>query len=219
MSPANDPSAEPPEAPNEGDERVAQGQNQEIRQPAALQHGHQQLRDARPSVPDGQGRHGVRGPRRQDRRGHHPLRADPDHRRGGRQGRAEPAAGELPAAADLVLRRQPADAGAALSRPHDGRVCAEPGADAQVHDRRVRRLPSVRPASLRPADGGNGQAEPGAVPERDEDDVLAVRRQCAGCRGCEAGRRRGWRGKKPEAPSSIESCATSSPRCSAASTT
>ena len=84
----------------------------------------------------------------------------------------------------------------------------------------VRRLPSVRPASLRPADGGDGQAEPGAVPERDEDDVLAVRRQCAGCRGREARRRRARR--RQEARSAVRasrSCATSSPRCSAASTT
>ena len=48
---------------------------------------------------------GVRGLRRQDRRGHHPLGPDPDHPRGGQQG-AEPVADRLPAPADRLLRRQ-----------------------------------------------------------------------------------------------------------------
>ena len=45
-----------------------------------------------------------RGVRRQDRRGHHPRRADADHRRGGGQG-PQPAAHRVPAPADRLLRR------------------------------------------------------------------------------------------------------------------
>ena len=57
--------------------------------------------------------------RRQDRRGHHPLGAGADHLRAGEQGRAEPPADQLPAPAHPLLRRQHADAGAALSRSLD----------------------------------------------------------------------------------------------------
>ena len=89
--------------------------NQEIRQPAALQHRHQHLRHARRPRRHGQERRGFRRLRRQDRRGHHPLGAGADHLRAGEQGRPEPAADRLPAAADPLLRRQHADAGAALS--------------------------------------------------------------------------------------------------------
>ena len=64
---------------------------------------------------DGQGRRGLRRLRRQDRRGHHPLGAGADHLRAGEQGRAEPPADRFPAPADPLLRRQHADAGAALS--------------------------------------------------------------------------------------------------------
>ena len=63
------------------------GHDQEIRQPAALQHRHQHLCDARRPRHDGEERRGFRGLRRQDRRGHHPLGAGPDHLRAGEQGR------------------------------------------------------------------------------------------------------------------------------------
>ena len=60
--------------------------DQEIRQPASLQHRHQHLRDARGPRHHGEERRGFRRLRRQDRRGHHPLGADPDHLRAGGQG-------------------------------------------------------------------------------------------------------------------------------------
>ena len=94
--------------------------HQEVRQPAALQHRHQHLCDARRPRHHGEGRRGFRGLRRQDQRGHHPLGADADHLRAGKQGRRpEPPADQLPAPADPLLRRQHADDGAALSRSVD----------------------------------------------------------------------------------------------------
>ena len=63
--------------------------DQEIRQPAALQHRHQHLRDARRPRHHGEGRRGFRGLRRQDRRRHHPLGAGADHLRAGEQGRRQ----------------------------------------------------------------------------------------------------------------------------------
>ena len=57
--------------------------HQEIRQPAPLSHGHIDLCDARRPRADGEGRRGFRRHRRQDRRGHHPRRARPDHLRAG----------------------------------------------------------------------------------------------------------------------------------------
>ena len=70
---------------------------------------------------DGEGEDRLRGLRRQDRRGHHASGADPDHLRGGEQGRPDAAADPLPAPAHLVLRRQPAGRGAAVSRDVDER--------------------------------------------------------------------------------------------------
>ncbi len=61
--------------------------DQEIRQPAALQHRHQHLCDARRPRHHGEGRRGFRRLRRQDQRRHHPLGAGPDHLRAGEQGR------------------------------------------------------------------------------------------------------------------------------------
>ena len=83
----------------------------------------------------GEGGRGFRRPRRQDRRGHHPLGADPDHLRAGEQGGAESASHHLPAPAHPLLWRQHADAGAALSRsldrlahPRAGKVSKPDGA-------------------------------------------------------------------------------------------
>ena len=59
---------------------------QEVRQPAALQHRHLQLRHAGRTEPHGARGRRLRRLRRQDRRGHHPRGADPDHPRAGGQG-------------------------------------------------------------------------------------------------------------------------------------
>ena len=87
---ASRPNADP-ERNAPADARGPARRGEEIRQPPALQHRILQLRDA-----GGPGGHGPPGPRlrrlrRQVGRGHHPLRADPDHRRGGGEG-PEPAA-------------------------------------------------------------------------------------------------------------------------------
>ena len=118
---------------------------------------------------DGEGEDRLRGLRRQDRRGHHAPGADPDHLRGREQGRPDAAADPLPAPADLVLRRQPAGRGAAVSRDVDDAVRAQPGADAQLPAECVRLQPV-------PAVRIDGQAEHGDVRERHAD-VQSVRRR------------------------------------------
>ena len=117
------------------------GHHQEIRQPAALQHRHEHLRHARRPRRHGEGRRGFRRLRRQDRRGHHPLGADPDHLRAGEQGRAEPAADHVPAPAHPLLRRQHADAGAALSRSRRSIADPRAGEIPRADDAGVRRRP------------------------------------------------------------------------------
>ena len=115
------------------------------------------------------------GLRRQDRRGHHPLGAHPDHLRAGEQGRAEPSADHLPAPADPLLRRQHADAGAALSRSLDRLADARAGEIPRTDGAGLRRR------RLRP-DGRAGAPQHG--------DVRAHLRRCSRrSRGAKARRR------------------------------
>ena len=148
------------------------GHDQEIRQPAALQHRHQHLCDARRPRRHGEGGRGLRRLRRQDRRGHHPLGAGADHLRAGEQGRAEPAADQLPAPAHPLLRRLHADAGAALSRSLDRVADARAG---EVPRSRWRRRSAPARSGARPA-RGPGAAEHGDVRARLRD-VHAVRQR------------------------------------------
>ena len=134
------------------------GRRQEIRQSPPLQHGDQQLRDARRPRPHDQAGRRFRRQGRQDRRGSDPLGADPDHRRAGAEG-TEPAADQLSAPADRLLRRQHAVPRAGLSGAGDESLRPQPGADAQQSARHVRHVP-VRPVR------GNRQTEHGDVRAR-----------------------------------------------------
>ncbi len=144
--------------PETGGGRQAGG-GQEIRQPPALQYRDQQLRHPRRAQPDGAQGRGVRGVRRQDRRGHHALGPDPDHPGRGQQG-PQSAADRLPAPRDRLLRRQPAVLPAALSRAQHGELRPPSGPDARLCRADLRPLLPADPAR------GHDAAEHGPVPAR-----------------------------------------------------
>src|SRR5690606_18965855 len=120
-----------------------------------------------------------------------PVDSDPDHPRGGHQG-SEPAADQLPAPADRLLRRQPARLSAALSRAEHGELRGQSGADPALHRGHLR--PVLPDGSVR----GHGAPEHGAPAARG-DHVHAAQAGQRRERAPRARQRRGARGPDRDA--------------------